>query len=194
VWLERSLPTVRTVELNFDRVGTALGIVPDALKDVGADLPAGVTTDGASTLVVPVNFLERLGEADPDPVALDRLVEDHGVDGVYALTFDALDAESTLHGRYFVPSREVPERPASVGASLACGAYLRTVDAFDDVPDEFRFEGGHFVDRSSTVRVHVDGSTAGGEGGTALVGGQTATALDGQICVPDDDDDEIIEA
>jgi len=194
VWLERSLPAVRTVELDFDRVGTALGIVPDALKDVGADLPAGIATGAASTLVLPVNFLERLGEADPDPVALDRLAEEHDVDGVYAVTFDALDVESTLHGRYFVPEREEPERPASVGASLACGAYLRTVDAFDDPPDEFRFEGGHFVDRSSVVRVRPDGAMAGGESGTALVGGRTATALDGEVRVPAGDDDEIIEA
>jgi len=219
VWLTRPTPTVDTAALDFDRVGAALGIVPDALRDVGADLPGGVAVvgdaspgaragdaaagvgdaagdvvtgagagdaAGASILVVPVNFLERLGEAAPDPGALDRLAAAHEVDGVYAVTFDAVDAASTLHGRYFVPGRDPPERPASVPASVACAAYLRTVDAFDEFPDALRFEGGHFLDRPGAVELRVDG--------TIRVGGRATTALDGELRVPTTDDDEIIEA
>lgn len=48
-----------------------------------------------------MNFLERLGEAEPDMAAIEAITEAHDVAGVYAFTFDALDAESTLHGRAF---------------------------------------------------------------------------------------------
>jgi len=72
-----------------------------------------------------VNFLERLGEAEPDMAAIEAITEAHDVAGVYAFTFDALDAESTLHGRAFAPAIGVPEDPVTGTASGAVGAYPR---------------------------------------------------------------------
>jgi len=107
---------------------------------------------------------------------------------VYAFTFDALDADSTLHGRAFVPSLGIAEDPVTGTASGAVGGYLRHVDAFDgDEPDEFRFEQGHFLDRPGRVRVRVE------EDGVR-VGGRASVALDGEMRIPDDEDDEILEA
>ena len=188
VWMRQQAPSVEVVDVDLDRVAAALGVDPAALRDVGADLPVAVASTGLPFLVVPVNFLERLGEADPDDEAVERLSEEFDVAGVYAFTFDALDADSTLHGRAFVPSLGIPEDPVTGTASGAVGGYLRHVDAFDgDEPDELRFEQGHFVDRPGHVRVRVEA-----EG--VRVGGQATVALDGEIRVPDDEDDEIIEA
>ncbi|SDE90694.1 phenazine biosynthesis protein PhzF family [Halorubrum xinjiangense] len=188
VWMRQQAPSVEVVDVDVERVATALGVDPAALRDVGADLPVAVASTGLPFLVVPVNFLERLGEADSDDAAVERLAEEFDVAGVYAFTFDALDADSTLHGRAFAPSLGVSEDPVTGTASGAVGGYLRHVDAFEgDDPDELRFEQGHFVDRPGHVRVRV---AADG----VRVGGRATVALDGEIRIPDEEDDEIIEA
>ncbi len=188
VWMTQDVPSVRTVEVDYDRVGEALGIDPAALRDVGADLPAAVASTGLPFLVVPVNFLERLGEADPDMGAIEALSETHDVTGVYAFTFDAIDAGSTLHGRMFAPAAGVPEDPVTGTASGACAAYLREVGAFDgEFPAELRLEQGHFLDRPGLVHVRLDGDVV-------RVGGEAVVSLRGELSIPDESDDGIIEA
>ncbi|ELZ36991.1 phenazine biosynthesis protein PhzF family [Halorubrum saccharovorum DSM 1137] len=195
VWMRQNPPTVDVIDpdsegsdLDADRLGDALGIDPAALRDVGADLPVAVASTGLPWLVVPVNFLERLGEAEPDMAAIEALSEAHDAAGVYAFTFDAIDADSTLHGRAFAPAIGVPEDPVTGMASGAVGAYLREVGAFDgDFPDELRFEQGHFLDRPGRVRVRVDGDAV-------RVGGRAVVSMEGELRAPAEDDDEIIEA
>ncbi|WP_049935381.1 PhzF family phenazine biosynthesis protein [Haloplanus natans] len=186
-WMGTGEPSVEVVDLDYERVGAALGIDPAAMQDVGADVPAAVATVGLPFLIVPVNFLERLGEADPDMDAVEKLAAEYGATGVYAFTFDALDADSTLHARMWAPGAGVPEDPVTGTASGACGAYLHAVDAFDDPPAQMRFEQGHFVDRPGLVRVEVDGDSV-------RVGGRAVTALDGSLAVPPADSDDILEA
>jgi len=201
-WMETGEPSVEVIDLDYERAGEALGIDPAAMQDVGAALPAAVATVGLPFLIVPVNFLEHLGGADPDMDAVAALAAEHGATGVYAFTFDALDADSTLHARMWAPGAGVPEDPVTGTASGACGAYLHTVDAFDEPPSRMRFEQGHFVDRPGVVRVEVDGSVAHGstddrsETGDldVRVGGRAVTALDGSLVVPPADDDDILEA
>ncbi|WP_193310100.1 PhzF family phenazine biosynthesis protein [Halorubrum halophilum] len=192
VWMGQNPPSVERIEadeLDADRLGDALGIDPAALRDVGADLPVAVATTGLPWLVVPVNFLERLGEADPDSAAVEAICAAHDAVGIYAYTFDALDPESTLHGRAFAPAVGVQEDPVTGTASGAVGAYLQEVGAFDgDFPDELRFEQGHFINRPGHVRVRVAGDEV-------RVGGDAVTSLDGDLRVPAADrDDDIIEA
>jgi PhzF family phenazine biosynthesis protein len=186
VWMTQDQPTVRQVDLDWARVGSALGIDPAAFRDVAADLAPGVASTGLPFLMIPVNFLEHLGNAEPDFAAIEALAEAHDAVGVYAFTFDALEADSTLHGRCFVPGAGVPEDPVTGTASGACGAYLRHVGAFDSVPEEMVFEQGHFVNQPGTVSVRV--------GEEIRVGGRAVTTLDGSMVMPADDEDEIIEA
>ncbi|GAA0512943.1 phenazine biosynthesis protein PhzF family [Halorubrum aquaticum] len=199
VWMRQRPPTVETVEVDADRFGAALGIDPAALRDVGADLPVAVASTGLPFLVVPVNFLERLGEADPDMRAIEDLSAEFDVAGVYAFTFDALEADSTLHGRAFAPAIGVPEDPVTGTASGAVGGYLRAVEAFDgDFPEELRFEQGHFVDRPGHVQVRVGEDESVENGGdddvTVKVGGDAVISLEGELRIPEEEDDEIIEA
>ena len=186
VWMTQDAPTVERVSVDYDRVADALGVDVAALQDVGADLPVAVASTGLPFLVVPVNFLEHLGNADPDMGAIERLADEYDATGVYAFTFDALDADSTLHARMFAPGAGVPEDPVTGTASGAAGAYLRDVGAFDEMPEEMRFEQGHFVDRPGVVSVRV--------GSEVRVGGSAVTALDGTVVVPPSSSDDIIEA
>ena len=217
VWMRQNPATVDTVSDNgedsdgtsagtvdIDRLGDALGIDPAALRDIGADLPVAVASTGLPWLVVPVNFLQRLGEADPDAAAIEAISEEYDVAGVYAFTFDTIEAESTLHGRAFAPAVGVDEDPVTGTASGAVGGYLRAVDAFDgDLPEELRFEQGHFLDRPGYVRVRVEDpgdesrDGADGAGDTAVaIGGEAVVSMDGELRLPDDggDESDIIEA
>ena len=188
VWMTQDDPEIREVDLDYQRVADALGIDHAALEDVGADLPLAVSSTGLPFLVVPVNFLEHVSAMDPDFGNIEAISEEVDAAGIYAFTFDALETDSTLHGRMFAPAAGVPEDPVTGTASGATGAYLREFRAFDEegVPEEMTFEQGHFVDRPGFVRVRV--------GEAVRVGGQAAAALDGDLRVPDADEDDIIEA
>ncbi|MFC4359998.1 PhzF family phenazine biosynthesis protein [Halobium salinum] len=205
VWMHQTFESVEPVTPDYDRLGGALGIDPEALKDVGADLAPAVASTGLRYLLLPVNFLEHLSGADPDHEAIEALSEEFDLTGVYAFTFDTLESESTLHGRMFAPAAGIPEDPVTGTASGACAAYLRYVDAFEgETPSTLRFEQGHFVDRPGYVDVEfVDDADAEGAAGAAgdrdhglRVGGRAVTALDGEVTVPapDDGGDDIIEA
>ncbi|WP_135829179.1 PhzF family phenazine biosynthesis protein [Halorussus halobius] len=187
VWMTQDDPEVRRVDLDRERLADALGVDPAALADVGADLPMAVATTGLPFLAVPVNFLEHVSGLDPDLGAVEALSREIDATGIYAFTFDALGADSTLHGRMFAPAAGVPEDPVTGTASGAVGAYLREYEVFDgDFPEEMVFEQGHFVDRPGYVRVRV--------GEQVRVGGQAAVALDGELRVPGDDEEEFIDA
>jgi len=186
VWLDQDTPTVVEVELSYDRVADALGIDVATLQDVGADLPLAIAEAGVRYLVVPVNFLEHLGDVDPDLGAVEELTEEVDATGLYAFTFDAVDAESQLHARMFAPGAGIPEDPVCGTGAGAVTAYLDHYGAFaDEFPDEVVIEQGHFVDRPGQVRART---------APLRVGGRSVTALDGSLVVPEADEDEILEA
>jgi len=192
VWMTQSQPSVEAVEIDAERVADALGIDPATLRDVGADLPIARATTGLPFLIVPVNFLESLSGIEPDLRAIEAIAEEYDATGIYAFTFDTLESESTLHARMFAPGAGVDEDPVTGTASGACGAYLDTFEAFDTLPDDLRFEQGHFVDRGGIVHVEVGIDDRGRK--QIRVGGEAAVALEGTLQEPDTEDDEIIEA
>ncbi|UIP01181.1 PhzF family phenazine biosynthesis protein [Halobaculum sp. CBA1158] len=204
VWMTQNAPTVYEVAVDYDRLGDVLGVDSAAFRDIGADLPVAYASSGLPFLVVPVNFLEHLGDMAPDFDAVESLAEEHDAAGVYAFTFDALGADATLHGRCFVPGSGIDEDPVTGTASGACGAYLDHFAAFsggdasdapgtpagpadaDDTPEEMVFEQGHYVDRPGRVRVRATGDRP-------TVGGDAVTSFAGSVRVPESEDDEIIE-
>ncbi|MFT4910310.1 MAG: trans-2,3-dihydro-3-hydroxyanthranilate isomerase, partial [Natronomonas sp.] len=133
------------------------------------------------------NFLASLSGLAPDFRAIAELSDELGVTGLYAFTFDALEADSTLHGRMFAPAVGVDEDPVTGTASGAVGAYLREVEAFDgELPEEMVLEQGHFIDRPGRVRVRARTDPVS-------IGGRAVTAFEGTISVPEMGGDDIIE-
>jgi PhzF family phenazine biosynthesis protein len=191
VWMTQNPGEVRQIDegdLGYRRVAEALNVDPAALTDIGADLPLAWASTGLPFLVVPVNFLEHLGKMDPDMGAVEELTAEFDATGVYAFTFDTLEADSTLHGRMFAPGAGVPEDPVTGTASGAAAAYLERFGAIDT--DAMTFEQGEFVDRGG--RVHVEVPAAPTVDGVR-VGGRAVTALDGTLLVPEHDEEEILE-
>ncbi len=186
VWMSQDEPRIERVDLAYDDVADALGIDRAALADIGADLPLAWASTGFPVLVVPVNFLDGLGSADPDDRAIVELCESVDAMGIYAFTFDTLSSEATLHRRLFAPRAGISEDPVTGTASGAAGAYLREFDAFGgEFPEEMLSEQGHFIERPGEVRVRV--------GETVRVGGRAVRALSGTIRVPEAAEDGIIE-
>lgn len=186
VWMTQNDPVVRRLDVAYDRLADVIGVPTAALEDIGEDLPVAYATTGLPFVVVPINFLEHLGAAEPDAAAIEEFTSEHDARGIYAFTFDSLEASSTLHGRMWAPGAGVHEDPVTGTASGACGAYLRTVDAFEGaLPDEMVFEQGHFVDRPGYVHVRV--------GEHVQVGGEAVMTLDGTLGIPTTDEDEILE-
>jgi trans-2,3-dihydro-3-hydroxyanthranilate isomerase len=186
VWMTQGEPTVEEVDLDPETVATALGVDSESVETLRSDLPIARASTGLPFLVVPVDFLEELGAADPDLDEVERLCDSVDAVGLYAFTLDTLEADSTLHGRAFVPSLGIPEDPVTGTASGAVGGYLAHVGAFSEMPEELRFEQGHFVDRPGSVRISVEGKVR--------VGGRAVVALDGTLSVPDPEGSSIIEA
>jgi trans-2,3-dihydro-3-hydroxyanthranilate isomerase len=188
VWMTQDTADVTRVDIEYERVADALGVDHATLEDIGADLPLATASTGLPFLVVPVNFLEAISGLEPDMTAIAELTEELDVTGIYAFSFDALEADSTLHGRMFAPAAGVDEDPVTGTASGAVGAYLREIRAFDgELPEEMVFEQGHFVDQPGRVRVQARADPIS-------VGGRAVTALDGSVVVPEFEDDDIIEA
>ncbi len=217
VWMTQNPPTVYERPVDYETLAAALGAEPSAFAGVGDTLPVAYASTGLPFLVVPVSFLDDLGGLAPDDDAVQELADTHDAAGIYAFTFDTLTAQATLHGRCFVPGAGVPEDPVTGTASGACGAYLDHFGAFrgtdpaagsgaeagdraestatevaaeTGTPAEMAFEQGHYLDRPGRVRVRVDT----GDDGAPAVGGRATTTFDGEIRVPDGDDDEILEA
>ncbi|WP_415380694.1 PhzF family phenazine biosynthesis protein [Halosimplex sp. TS25] len=191
VWLTQSPPEIREVDVSLEDAADALGLDVAALSEVGEDLPLARASTGFPFLVVPVGYFEQLSAVDPDLAAIEGLCEETDTEGLYAFTFDTLEGDATLHGRAFVPLAGIDEDPVTGTASGAVGSYLRYQGALDEA-DPLVFEQGHFLDRPG--RVLVD-TREGEEGETApRVGGRAVTTLDGDVTIPESDEDDIIEA
>lgn len=184
VWMTQDTPRVEEVDVKAEDVADILDVPAAGVS--GVDLPIAVASTGLPFLIVPVTFLELLGDATPDMDAIDDLADRFDAIGVYAFTFDTIGPESTLHGRCFVPSAGVPEDPVTGTASGATGAYLRTVDAFETLPEEMVFEQGHFLDRPGEVHVRAREEIR--------VGGSAVTSLEGTLRIPAEQTDEILDA
>jgi len=183
VWTTQSPPEIDPVDVSLADAAATLGLEPAALSEVGDGLPIARASTGVPFLVVPVAYFDHLSGATPDRTAVETLCERADATGLYAFTFDTLEPEATLHGRTFAPLAGIPEDPVTGTASGAVGAYLRHYGAVD-APDPLVFEQGHFLDRPGRVRVRT--------GGTPAVGGEAVTVLEGDVVVPESEDDDIL--
>lgn len=184
VWMTQDTPQVDEVDIDIEELAATLDVPPAGIS--GVDLPVAVASTGLPFLIVPITFLELLGDATPDMDAIETLADRFDAIGVYAFTFDTIGPDATLHGRCFVPGAGVPEDPVTGTASGATGGYLRTVDAFESLPEEMLFEQGHFLDRPGQVHVQARDEIR--------VGGTAVTTLEGTLTIPTRNSDEILDA
>lgn len=188
LWVDVDAPDLREADVSAGEVADAIGVDVAAIRDVGADLPLVRASLGRGVLLVPVNFLEHLSGASPDPDAIGELLDATSAESIYAFTFDTLGADSDVHA--LAVGRD-GARTAATGEAAACAvAALRRYGAVDHDRTDLHVEEGDIQDRPARIGVRIDDA-----GGRASVGGRAVTALDGTIVVPPaGDGDDIIEA
>lgn len=177
--------TPREVSATSEEFADALGVDASTLDDVGADLPAAKTEAFGGTTLVPVNFLQHLSGARPDVGALASILEQTETSRLVAFTFDTLGPETEVHMRVFDPTAADNERPASGVGAGACVALCSRHAVFGGDKDEIRIECGQFSDRPGTLAATVTDQPT--------ISGTSLTVLDGNLAVPADEDDDIIE-
>ncbi|MFW6436831.1 MAG: PhzF family phenazine biosynthesis protein [Halococcoides sp.] len=182
-WIGGFEPSVRSVAADEERIAGALGIETVALAGVGEDLPVARASIGRPVLAVPVNYFEQVSDLDPAPGAIEECCVSFDAEIVAVYTFDTLDRDATVHCRAFeTTGGGIDERPASGRIGGAIGAILRRFGGID--ASEVVCEQGEFLDRPGRIAVRTDGDMA--------IGGHHASALTGEIVVPDDDSDDLI--
>jgi trans-2,3-dihydro-3-hydroxyanthranilate isomerase len=184
-WVDIAAPDLREAPVTETEAAEALGVDPAAVRDVAADFPLVRASIGRGVLVVPVNFLEHLSGADPDPAAVADLLEGAQAEVLYAVTFDTLSGDRDAHG--LAVDRDGQPRRATGEAEACAAAAIRQHGALDHERDTLRFEAGDLLDRPARLDVQTEDGYA--------VGGHSVTVLDGRIVVPPaDEGDDIIEA
>lgn len=183
-WVSVAQPAVREASVTPAEAAAALGIDEAAIRDVAADFPLVRAAIGRGVLVVPVNFLEHLSGADPEPAAVGDVLEAASAETLYAFTFDTLSADRDAHGLAVDAAgrRLPPTGEAEAGAAAA----IRRHGAIDHDLETVRFEAGELLGRPA--RLAVD--TADGY----AVGGRSVTVVDATVVVPPAAVDDVIEA
>lgn len=177
-------PDLREAGVTAAEAAAAIGVDRATVRDVAADFPLVRASVGRGVLVVPVNFLEHLSGADPDPAAVADVLEASGAESLYAFTFDTLAGDRDAHG---LELDAAGRRRLPTGEGEACAAAaIDRAGALDHDRDTLGFEAGHLLDRPARIDVTV------GEG--YAVGGPAVAAIDGSIAVPPPaESDDIIE-
>lgn len=173
-WTEVDEPDLREAAVPEEEAASALGIDVAAIRDVAADFPIVRASLGRGVLVVPVNFLEHLSGADPDPTAIAEVLETATAESVYAFTFDTLAGDRDAHGLAVDANGR---RLRATGEAEACAAAaIRRYGALDHDRDVLRFEAGDLLDRPARIDVRT--------GDEFAVGGRSVTVLTGSVVVP----------
>lgn len=177
-------PEIRAAEVAAADVARALGVDVAAIRDVAADFPLLRASLGPGVLVVPVNFLEHLSGAEPDPDAVGDILAATGTDSVYAFTFDTLAGDRDAHG---LEVDAAGYRNPTGRAEACAAAAIDRHGALDHDRETLRFEAGDLHDRPARLAVSI--------GDSYTVGGPATTVIEGTLALPPAaGDDDILEA
>jgi len=166
--------TVERASIDPGEAAEALGLPPAAATDLG--VPVGRAGGVGGSVLVPVTFMEHLGDLPPDRI--DGLLD--GAARLVVFTFDTLTAGGDLHARIFNSGGR--ERAASGVGAAACARFLDGEEAFGD-QESLRVESGGFLDRPARLDVDL---------GTGAVTGRGLVGVTGSVAVPPDADDDIV--
>jgi trans-2,3-dihydro-3-hydroxyanthranilate isomerase len=161
-------------------IARALGL---SIEDLDERLPVQAISTGLTALAVPVRSLEVLGSCRVNTTMLGEAYSRAGAIGCYAFTRETRDG-GAAHARFFAPSDNIPEDPATGSAGGALSAYLVHHGALESKADEqgvyrFTIEQGDFINRPSRIHAEVTGE----QGSVSLVrvGGNSVVVIRGEL-------------
>jgi trans-2,3-dihydro-3-hydroxyanthranilate isomerase len=162
-------------------VALALGL---AREDLDESLPIQVISTGLSCMAVPVRSLADLRDCRVNATLLAEVYTRHGAMGCLAFTRETLEVgASRAHARFFAPSDNIPEDPATGSACGALGAYLVNHNALTLEPENGRYqfviEQGDFIHRPSRINLDVKGERGRVE--EVKIGGSSVLVARGEV-------------
>jgi trans-2,3-dihydro-3-hydroxyanthranilate isomerase len=163
-------------------VARALGL---AREDLDETLPIQVITTGLSCLVVPIRSLADLRDCRVNAALLAEIYTRRGGTGCLAFTRETIEVgASRAHARFFLPSDNIAEDPATGSACGALGGYLVHHGALTLEPENGRYtfviEQGDFIHRPSRINLDVKGEAGRVE--EVKIGGPSVLVARGEIC------------
>ncbi|MCD2200915.1 PhzF family phenazine biosynthesis protein [Halobacterium sp. KA-4] len=130
------------------RAADAVSLPADVLDD---QFPAQIISTGVPTLIVPVESLSAVKEAETNDEVYSELVDQYGVRNLLVFAPETYEPENELNVRVFAEFFGIPEDPAT-GASNGClAAYLTEHQYFDTSEIDVRVEQGYEVNRPSLL-------------------------------------------
>ena len=123
-WMDQRPPEYREPASSRAEIIRAAGVDPAAVDATG--LPVEEISCGAAFSFVPVQTRAAVDAAEPNLSALRRLNSAFpgGQVGVFLFSTEPVDLAVAVYSRMFAPSPDLPEDPATGGASGPLGAYL----------------------------------------------------------------------
>lgn len=180
IWMEQPVPTFDPRPEEPAVFAELLSLPPEAVVDTG--LPVEVGSCGAPFLFIPVRDLAAMREARYRMDVADRLPAEACGGSVFFFTQDVEDPSVTVHSRMFAPQFNIPEDPATGGASGPLGAYLVRHGVVTEAPTAHIIgEQGIEMGRPSRIAIEVD--HANGAISAVRVGGRCVAVGEGTLTV-----------
>lgn len=155
-----------------------------AREDLDETLPIQVITTGLTCLAVPMRSLADLRDCRVNSSLLGEIYTRRGATGCLVFSRETLEVgESRAHARFFAPSDNIAEDPATGSACGALGGYLIHHGALQLEPqdEKYRFviEQGDFINRPSRICLEVTGGP--GDVKQVRVGGPSVVIARGEV-------------
>jgi trans-2,3-dihydro-3-hydroxyanthranilate isomerase len=161
---------------DIDLLAESLGIDSE---DISPSSPAQVVSTGFPCLFVPLKSLKAMKRLKVNSAPFSKVLQQTGVDMIYAFSQETEFVESTVHSRSFAPLIGIPEDPATGSAAGALGAYLLQHGII--AGGRILIEQGYEINRPSCLFVEV--SKKSPSEWAIEVGGKSVFILEGQIGV-----------
>jgi trans-2,3-dihydro-3-hydroxyanthranilate isomerase len=155
-------------------------------EDLDESLPIQIISTGLPSLAVPIRSLADLRHCRVNAALVAEITTRIGATGCHAFSRETIEiGESRAHARFFAPTDNIPEDPATGSASGALGAYLvhHGVSGVESRGGKFQFviEQGDFINRPSRINIEITGKPGSIE--AVRVGGPSVIVARGEVYV-----------
>ncbi|RDI71715.1 PhzF family phenazine biosynthesis protein [Halopelagius longus] len=187
LWMTQNPPEFgETVEP--ERVAEVLSL--DA-SDVDDEWPVQVVSTGLPAVLIPLTDRDALERIAVDRRAYDELLDDVGVENLFAFCPDPRDGSHDFAARMFALGYNVPEDPATGSANGCLAGYLARHRYFDSPEVSVTVEQGYEMGRPSLLHLEAhdeaeaeardDGEARSDGDVTVRVGGRVVPVADGTL-------------
>jgi PhzF family phenazine biosynthesis protein len=177
VYIMSPLPEKKTKVPAPEDIAAAFDTDPSFIS---ARLPGDVINAGLTTLLVPVNSLDRLLAIAPSETKLKSFCQNSGLDIMLIFSTETSSADNHFRVRVFAPTFGYLEDPATGSGNSAFGYYLLEQRLWPQ--STVRIEQNNSRQAFNLVRLSLRNDTDGRQ--RVLFGGSAVTRIEGEYLLP----------